>query len=370
MSTLDLVAEESVSDAGARIAALVEKMEHGSFAERQMATRSLLSLSIDEIAPLQEIVAVANVDQRPRLQAIVDKIQQSEFDRRLSVATLTPSPETANALGSWKRFAELAGNSTDTVLLFLEMQKAEPQLFRSALFDRSQLPLLLEQRSQSVSKQLNSRVSEGFPATSFAALMFLGADPSIRLLRATSTNISDGLADERFHQLMVSGRNREVLRTLASQWVVRPGISAERPLLFCIKHQLPAGKTLAHRVMESKSTRPDMILAILTLAAFGSEADIPRIESMFSVHSVLWPPRNQQARKAVDVGKQVPSYATVQTADVALAVAIYLRKAEFADFGMTVKLQPVTVFSVETLGFEDEQKRKAAFAAYAAAFRP
>lgn len=88
-----------------------------------------------------------------------------------------------------------------------------------------------------------------------------------------------------------------------------------------MQHQLKSGRTVAVRIIESKSSRPDMMYSLLCLASLNSTDDLPLIESLFEDKTVLWPQRGQVVRNQNPGAVQFDTNYNVQTRDVALASA-------------------------------------------------
>ena len=349
---------------------LVDKMLHGTFSERQMATAHLLELGVAALPVLKREAGFATGAIRDRLNFLRQQIHDIEFERRMEVLKQSLTLENAKSFAGWERFEAMADSGDDSISLFVEIQAAEPRLFSTAMFDPENLAVILEERSALLSRQLNGRTDGEFPAAAYAGILLLGSDPQVRLLRATSTNISDGLADERFSRLISDGKSRRVLEALVSSWITRPGISVERPLLFAIEHQMAAGRTVARRIIESGSNRFDMILAIVTVAALGDESDVPMLEKLFHVNSVLWPPKGQPAQRVDANGQAQDTNYRVQTCDIALVAALHLRKADFTRFNLKIVRHEQTVFAINSLGFSSDESRQAVITAYRAAFMP
>jgi len=197
--------------------------------------------------------------------------------------------------------------------------------------------------------------------------MLLGSEPETRLRRATSTNISSALDDQRFSQLITDGVHAKTLRAIAEVWISRagqPGVAAERPLLFSMQHKLPAGRTVAIRIIESKSSRPDMIYSLLCLASLNSTDDLPLIESLFDNQTVLWPQRGQIVQNQNPGAPPFDTNYNVQTRDVALTAAAHLRRISPSAVGMKVRESDLTVFAIDSIGFTREEARTKAIAEY------
>ena len=226
---------------------------------------------------------------------------------------------------------------------------------------------LLETRSAEIAKECDGVVEEEFPIASVASVMLLGSELATRLRRATSTNISSALDDPRFSQLITDGVHAKTLRAIAEVWISRaglPGVAAERPLLFSMQHKLPAGRTVAMRIIQSKSSRPDMIYSLLCLASLNSTDDLSLIESLFDNNTVLWPQRGQIVQHRNPGIQPFDTNYNIQTRDIALAVASHLHRISPNDVGLKTRESSLTVFAIDSLGFSSEEARISAIAEY------
>lgn len=361
--------DEATDEATGRAAELVIALEGGTFAERQRAIRELLELGESAIPALETARREGSPELRRRLGDLLQRVRQRVFDERLRELRDDPRDAAASAFPDWERFCELTSAESRPAVRresFAWILSAEPELFRLKMFESDELPGALEQRASELAVRFHGRPDEAFPVESFAALLLLGSDPTTRLPRATSANINAALGDPRLAQLVESGARKDVLRGLLSAWFLRREINAEQPLLFTMQHPLEGGRVRAMRILESRSRRPEMILALFTLLAFETDAEaLQRVESLLNEPAVLWP-----------LGGRVPQTAPagrdsayrVQTRDVALAVACQMRGRSPRAFGMSARTAERLPFDVTSLGFASDERRAAAIAAYCRTF--
>jgi len=362
-SAEDSSPEQDASSNRALVQSLVARLASPQFADRQKATEQILSLDVDAAMLLQTELEAATGETAVRLSVVLPKLRTRLFNNRLNDFRQNPSRETARHLPEWQRFTAIVGDDAEALIIFREILGAEQSLFAARMFSAKELSTDLEARSMAFSALLNGDRDEAFPIASCVALMLLGSDPNTRLIRATASNISDALEDPRLDRLVEEGVHADVLKAVIGAWINRPRIAADRPLLFSIKHQLPAGRTLACSVIQSRAANQSMYYALLCLAALGSADDLPIVESVMNSSVILWPPRGQTVETLLP-DKKVNSRFTVRTGDVALTVAIHLRGRKPRDFGIPVIPSDETVYIVHSLGFENDETREAAFARY------
>jgi hypothetical protein len=366
-SDVKAAAPHAVAETESAVKELIQKLSSTRFADRQQASKDLLNVEPEGVQFIEAAAAISTGETQQRLRMILPQLRKRLFDDHLDAFLANPSVEIAERLPQWSRFEQLAGHDADALAIFGQILSAERRLFAARLFAPNELSALLETRSAEIAKECNGLLDEEFPIASVASVMLLGSEPETRLRRATSTNISSALDDQRFSQLITDGVHAKTLRAIAEVWISRagqPGVAAERPLLFSMQHKLPAGRTVAIRIIESKSPRPDMIYSLLCLASLNSTDDLPLIESLFENETVLWPQRGQVVRNREPGAPPVDTNYNVQTRDVALAAAAHLHGISPNEVRMKVRESDLTVFAIDSLGFSSNEARVKALAEY------
>ena len=366
-SDVKAAASNAVAETESAVKALIEKLSSTRFADRQQASKDLLNVQPEGVQFIEAAAASSTEETQQRLRMILPQLRKRLFDDQLDAFLANPSVDIAERLPQWSRFEQLAGHDADALAIFGQLLSAERRLFAARLFAPNELSAVLETRSAEIAKECNGLLDEEFPIASVASVMLLGSESETRLRRATSTNISSALDDQRFSQLITDGVHAKTLRAIAEVWISRagqPGVAAERPLLFSMQHKLPAGRTAAIRIIESKSSRPDMIYSLLCLASLNSTDDLPLIESLFENKTVLWPQRGQVVKNREPGAPPFDTNYNVQTRDVALAAAAHLRRISPSAVGMQARESDLTVFAIDSIGFTREEARTKAIAEY------
>ncbi len=355
------------SETESAVKVLIAKLASTRFADRQQASKDLLNVGPEAVQSIEAAASTSTGETQQRLRMILPQLRKRLFDDQLESFLAKPSIEIAERLPQWARFEQLAGHDRSALTIFGQILSAEPRLFAARLFAPNELSAMLETRSAEIAKECDGVVDEEFPVASVAAVMLLGSEPETRLRRATSTNISSALDDHRFSKLITDGVHAIALRAIAEVWISRagqPGVAAERPLLFSMQHNLKSGRTVAIRIIESKSSRPDMIYSLLCLASLNSTDDLPLIESLMENDSVLWPQRGQIVKNQNPGAPTFDTNYKVQTRDVALAAAAHLRRISPNEVGMNIRESDLTVFAMDSLGFSSNEARTKAIAEY------
>jgi hypothetical protein len=375
-------AQNAPSDvAGADVVMLVDQLQDPAFARRQGAAASLLKLPESSAPLLISLQTSAPPPVAERLGTILQSLRQRWFRERLrqleqNVPEALPAdfpcskqldqilhadsvdgPSATNPKESDSAFQSAAiqpdspAAQEESRRLLLQLLKAEPEIFSACMYQAERLPELLEARSAALALECDGRQDRPFPTASALALMLVASQPELRLLRKTSSNISRPLEDPRFDRLTQEGQYRRVLRGVVGSWIRRPGIAADRPLIFAIRHRLPAGRELALKVLNGDGRGPQIFYACMCLAALGNLADIPLLERRLQSELVIWPPRGVAADAA-------DSRLQVQSRDAAFAALIHLRKIPPDTVGL--KLLPAwdTLYRIDSVGAVSDEIRE------------
>jgi hypothetical protein len=359
--------EEAESGLSETLSQLLKQLESPTFATRQKAASDLLKQDASAVGVLETQLDVVSPGVQTQLRVLIPRLRKRLFNDVLDAFSASPVLEHAAKLPEWNRFSELAGDREKALAIFRELLLAEQDLFAARMFGAADFSKQLEARSAAFSVLCDGREEEDFPIVTCAALMLLASDPEIRLTGRTSTNLSNALDDPRLDALMVDGVHVQILRSIVSAWIVRPDIAVDRPLLFAMRHQLPAGRTTALQSLARARQNQSTYYSLLCLGVLNSTDDLPVVEALLTADKKLWPPRGQVVSDLLP-DREVESTFSVQTRDVALAVALHLRKQSPEDFGISVTASDLHLFSIESMGFNSDDERDAALQKYRSQF--
>lgn len=359
------------SDAAEKIVdGLVSDLASPMFAKRQKAVAQLLQLDASAVPLLEFKLQTVTEPVAVQLRQVIPKLRKRLFDDRIEALENDQKPSDLTGMPDWSRFVKIAGNAEAALPVYLEMLKTERALFADRMFSSPELSEHLEERSALLRAACNGELEEEFPVASAAALMLIASDENVSLRRATSTNISESLQDSRFGKLITDGFHAGTLRALTSEWLKRPGIAADRPLLLSIEFQLPVGREIALRTLERQVYNQSAAYSLLCLGALQQTGSLPAVEQVLNDDGAsrpIWPPRGKTATE-LSSGREVESTYSVQARDVALVVAIHLRGRRPQEFGMDVMSSELHLFTFDSIGFNNDDDRNAAISKYRAAF--
>ncbi len=358
---------ENTNTPTATVEQLVNRLNSPVFSIRQAASAALMKLDESHGESLRNARSTSTGEVALRLSRVLDALSTRWFQQHLTSLEDQPTTDNADAFVDWFRFQSLAQNNDDALQLFPQLLHSEPALFTARQYQPDTLSALLESRATAFAALCNGREDQPFPANSAMALMLIASDPNVRLLRATSTAISSCLDDPRFHQLVEHGVHAPLVRNLLATWFERPGISPDRPLMFATQHRLDSGRPLAVRVLQSQPRGARGFHALMCLAALNSQQDLPLIESLLDAPSPIWPPKNAPSIPGPD-NRQLASTWQVQLGDAALLAALHLRNAIATFPDLKPIPSDVTLYRLDSIGFESEELRKKARTAYKSGF--
>jgi len=372
---------------------LVQQLQDPAYSRRQAATTELLRLPETAGPALLEAQLSATGSIAARLAELRAELQRRWFRQRL-VKLANPRAGAAetgvNDFPHAARLQQLLADDSaavspvaspepeqaETGLLtadpgkvLLQLLQAEPELFAASLYEPARVPELLEKRSSLMNDACDGREEVPFPTASALALMLVASQPETRLLRSTSSNISRPLDDPRFNRLVAAGRHRAVLRKLVSAWILRPGIAADRPLVFAIQHRLPAGRDVAVRVLQGGGRGPQLYYACMCLAALNSTVDIPLLNAHLKSAQPAWTKLNDAGKKEVAQG-EAASGAQVQLRDAALAALVHLQQIPPERVGLKLIPSRQVLYRPDTVGAVNDEIREQRLLQYRAALVP
>lgn len=360
---------DKINTPAATVEVLLNRLNSPVFSIRQAASAELMKLDESHGESLRKARRTSTGEVALRLSRVLDALSPRWFQQHLTSLDNKPTIDSAAVFSDWMRFQSLVRNDDDALQLFPQLLHSEHALFTARQYQPETLPALLEARATAFAALCNGREDQPFPATSAMALMLIASDPDVRLLRATSTAISSCLDDPRFHQLVEHGVHAPLVHNLLATWFERPGISPDRPLMFATQHRLDAGRPLAVRVLQSQPRGARGFHALMCLAALNSQQELPFIESLLDAPSPIWPPKGAPTTPDPD-NRQLSSTWQVQLGDAALLAALHLRNAvsEFPE--LKPVRSDVTLYRLDSIGFESEDLRKQAHTAYKTRFPP
>lgn len=346
---------DQASAAQAEAAALVQRLGDEQFATRELATTQLIQIGLAAKTALEQGRTHADREIRYRCERILSIIEELEFQRRLAAFAAGRSGA-EYALPGWKRYSASYGDDGEARTLFVEMQKAEPDLMRvmddgpqavSRAFDIRCLQLQQSQRASGQTLGLGS----------IAALLFSVDDEHLTLNFQSVAVLSNFCYQAPVASAMEDPAKRKILGKMLGAWIKRSeGWAAYQSLSLAMRYDLKEGLVPAVKILQNVGEQPYVRQnAILAVAKLGDDSHLPLLEKLL----------DDKSRCATQRVNNV----TIETQlrDVALAALLIMKKQEPRQFGFErLQLNATNVLIAGTVGFETEEKRNAAFAKWKA----
>lgn len=342
-----------------RATVLVRQLGDPSFPTRQQAAQGLRELGSAAVPVLRQAVDDVDLEVRYRAQRLLKEVRLIVHAKRLKRFQADPESVAGEELPGLQRYRKAIGDDAAARKLFVQMQRAEAELFlrwkeaRTIEEERERFTAAFDGRCARIRYAMSTPGGREQLVASASALMFISADPRVQLTQqATSTIYSLGNYND-LRKKLAAESTPAPLRKVASYWVAESsGEGTLQRLLFALRNDLKAGLVPGLKAIRAAANPQEMQYALLAVGRFGTRADIPAVERLFDDRTVL----------AVRANKNQTRFSS-QMRDVALAVAVHLSGQDppkhygFARLNRHAQY----LFVPNTAGFSDEADREAAF---------
>jgi hypothetical protein len=340
-----------------RIDQLVRELGSGSFAAREKATRELTDLGIVTREALAAAANDRDAEVRVRARAILATVAETDFRRRLEAFAADYDGRQKQSLPGWETFSARFGSSRLVRELFVEMQRAEPELLDALAKGGKPASELLELRCRTLMQQASTQPNrEGLISVgTLASMLFVGSADNVSVDDQTGIQCCNWVYQGAFAVSTRSGVRSPTLKKLLGMWIVKDngGSATFQNLMLAAAFELkPEGLMVAYKAL-AKETLPSAVrqYAILSVGRFGNKEHLPMIEKFLADST------NCNVLQANNPPRQIE----IQVRDVALAVLVHLTGQKLPEYGFAqVQPNPQTLFQVGTLAFNDPARRDAA----------
>jgi hypothetical protein len=359
----DAAAADSSTPDENHIAALVRQLGSESFAVRQRATRQLIELGAASREALAQAAIDADAEVRIRARAALTVVNDADFRRRLEAFASDYDGSRKQTLPRWEQFAASFGTSRLARQMFVEMQRAEPELLEALAKGSKPASETLNARCQTLSQQALQNPREGqISLGTVASMLLVGSTEGVSVDEQLSLQLyAYMIYQNSFQKNATSGVWSPMLKKLLGKWVVRDATtaSAVQNLLFAALYDLKdEALLLATRALADEHNHPNTRqYAILITGRFGGNEQLPMIEKLLQ----------DKTSCGTFQANNPPRQVELQIRDVALAVAVHLTGQNLGEYGyVNAQTNPTTLFQVATLVFNDPARRDEALKKWSA----
>ena len=234
------------------------------------------------------------------------------------------------------------------------MQKAESELMQAVEKGPQGVARVAETRTAQL-QQLQRREGETTSLGSVTALLFAAVGDNVKLGLQTSFAVMNLCGQPSFAEAMSDPAKSKILRKMISQWITQSeGAVAQQSMFLAMRYDMKEGLVPATRILRNAGEQPFVRqTALMTVAKLGDASHVGLLE-----------PALEDATRISSHRIDNVQY-EIQIRDVALAAILLLKKQDPKQFGFErIQLNDSNVFNFGTVGFENEDKRKQAFAKY------
>ncbi len=335
-----------------QIAALIQDLGSDKFAVRQRATRDLIGLGIATQNALEQAIESGDAEVRLRARKILTAVVAADFNQRLEAFAGDHGGGISQALPAWGKFSAQFGTSRPARQLFVEMQRAEPELLAAFEEGPEAATVAINERTRQIMD--GQRESLGQLGT-LATLLFVGAAEKVRVDEDGCLHIYPYVVQTTYHRNNKTSLWPGLLKKMVGQWIAKdttPSMTNQNLTLAAQLDLKSETLAIATRVLATTDSPPgSKQISILMIGRFGDQDDLQLIEKLLE---------DQTSCGKVAV-EQPPRQVDLQIRDIVLAAMLHMTGQNLHEYGYnSVQEFAPTVFQVGTLGFADEEARNLA----------
>lgn len=343
------IAADPIRPTAEEIATLIERLGHDEFAEREQAGERLLKVGLPAYKQVEAAIDHKDREIRYRAARILAQIREADLNRRLEEFIQGKEDPSSFPIPGWAAFKKAVTDSVEIRQIYVEMQKAEPELFDTLENNPKELNDLIAQRVMAIQQAMQFQQQQ-LKLGQVLAFVFVGTEAK-GLQQQTANMIQSFCYQQSFRDAITAGAKRDVCRKLLGYWI-RQGedTAAYQGMMLAMQYELDDGLVPAVKILEAANRQPHFSMyAAIAIAKFGKEKERAILEKLLDDKNVV----NQ-----MQVNNKLIK---TQMSDVALACLLHMTKQDHKTYGFD-RLQPVApyLFNVGTLGFDDDEKRKTA----------
>ncbi|MCA9205156.1 MAG: hypothetical protein KDA59_19020 [Planctomycetales bacterium] len=360
LSPISLWADEPLKGGGpasaddVRIGTLLAQLGNPEFAARERATEQLIRIGMPALPALEGGLDQSDREIRYRCERILAIVREVDFRRRLNEFLNNPDKSDGMGLPSWESYRERIGEEPEARQIFVEMQKATPELLETLEHNPAATPEVVAARVAVLQQGLQNPTDRREPTVgAVAALLFAAGQENINIDHNTSSYVYQFVYQKGFREAITAGPQRETLRRLLGGWIRRAdGDTAYQGMILAVHYELPEGLQPAIRTLSQPNLAQQhaRLYAILVVAKLGNRRQIELLEQ-------------QLDDKLAYGGNQKINNVEYQSQmrDIALAALWHLVDEDPKDHGFDhIRPTPQTVFDVSSVGFANDESRQKA----------
>jgi hypothetical protein len=354
IAAADEISATAPSASAEQIAALIRQLGSDRFSAREAASDQLAQIGLPAFGALEEASRSRDREVRYRAERILTLIRRNDLERRLA-AFVARTGKADDQLPAWSRFRAAHGDTTLSRQLFVEMQRAEPELL-AALDNnpRDAVELLGRRLAERQAGQLRpGSAALAIPPAELCAHLFVAGEPDAPL-----SSISLALIFGQCRQLSLSPREaagtEDLVRRMLGRAIARTDArAAATAFALAVQFDLKEGLVPAVKLLEeptAPANQSGQLAALNYIARMGDESHLGAVERLLENATVL---------QKVRLGGVEREW---QLRDAALATLVLLTRQDTKEYFKAPTGVNVQQFSLSVLsaGFDNDEQRQAA----------
>jgi hypothetical protein len=359
-----------------QIAILIRELGHERFATRESASDRLARIGLPAFAALEEATRTGDREVRFRAERILNRIRKSDLERRLA-AFIAGTGGDDYELPAWDRFQKRYGDSEVSRRMFVEMQRAEPELLATLQRDPRAAVEVLGRRLQERS-MIPVRGVGQMPGTvstpELSAFLFVAAEEDTPVSTNSQYFLLQFCRQPAFSEALRSPQDGELAKKILGGVIRRAeGEASLYAMQLAIDYELKDGLTPALKIIEQHGTwnaasGTMAIMALGCVASTGDASHVPLLEKLLDNQTQIY----TSSVRVVQNGQPTMITKEVQVRDAALASLVMLTKQDMKDYYDEAENARVAAsrrqpLQVQVIGFDVKapQKREAALKKWA-----
>ena len=341
-----------------RIATLIAQLASEEFTLREAASDELTRIGLPAFSALEGAALHPDREVRYRAIRILSQIRELDLQRRLEAFLAGKDDQREYPLPGWSRFAKAYGDTEKSRQLFVELQRADPEVMQSIEKGPREAAEVVSQRTIQHQQAMQAGQRQQMTLGQVSALVFVAAEADVSLPPNTMAMVLSYCMQPAMREVLNQSSKSELPKKMLGAAIRNSDDSAApQAMNLAMEFNLADGLVPAEKILKADGARiPYMSqYALMTVARLGDASHLPLVEKLLDDKSVVT--RRQENNKPVQ---------ELQVRDAALATAVLLTKQDLkAYFPGRPEIQSsdprALYFSLHMLGFSSEEDRAAVF---------
>ena len=345
---------------------LILRLGAGGFVERQKAMQRLIEIGGPSIIGLQRAMESPNREVRFRAAKVLELVKDRDFERRLQ--RFLRAEDQMIDIPGWTTLRQIVGEEGDARRILVEMHRAEPKIMRLLEVAPKTVARLVSERTHQIQRTPQNLLGK-LSSANMAAILLATKLDEVTLSDLNMRYVASLMSHQLFSKELVTrdpqkgyiplrGIRPDMFRKLvASVLLDLKGTALQIGLSVALRYDISEGLVAADRALKDNNLPCHVRqYALMLYGKFGKPTHIERLMRLLDDTAFCG------TTQTVDDVK----YST-QIRDVALATIILIAKADHKEFGFDRIRLSGSSFSLNTIGFADDDTRlisKKAWLAY------